>query len=227
MIVGRSSRKKQVVVYLPHALHQRLRVQAAHMGKSISQIVESALRDRLEERPRVQLPADLDTAPPQVVDALAQHGAPLWSSGRPTGLSVEDAIAQGLVAAHAHASLLHVLPIVLERNKELLSWPELRARVETARLPALGMLLDLAAEVTGTARFRAWAAELWDAGVRQEPERPFFAAPGAGARYLELARQRTPEAVRRWGFLMVTPIDDFRDAVRRHCPELPSSIAPS
>jgi hypothetical protein len=195
------------------------------MGKTISEIVEAAVSDRLDERPRVQLPSGLDTAAPAVVDALAQHGAPLWSSGRPTRLSLEAAIARGLEAARGHASLLYVLPVVLERNKANLSWSKLRARVGTPHLPALGMLLDLAAEATGTESFRAWAAELWDAGVRQEPERPFFASAGAGARYLELARQRTPEVVRRWGFLMATPIDDFRDAVRRHCPDLASSTA--
>ncbi len=215
--MGKSSRKRQVLIYLPPQLHQRLRLEAASTGKSISELVERALTGPLPlEKQRVPLAAGLELPTPEVVDALAEHGAPLWSSGRETGLPLERAIAAGLLAARRHASLLHVLPIVLLKNLDRLSWPELRAHVHPAELPALGMLLDLAAAVTGTERFRDWATELWAGGVRQDPPAAFFVERAASARYLALAEQRTPQVVRRWGFLMATPVEDFAEAVRRH-----------
>jgi hypothetical protein len=86
-------------------------------------------------------------------------------------------------------------------------------------LPALGMLLELTMEVTGTETFGAWAAELRET-LGQRPRGalvPFFAGRARGERYEEVARQRTPDVVRRWGFSMATPIDDFRAAVTRFC----------
>jgi hypothetical protein len=216
--VGRSKRKKQVVIYLPHELHDQLRLQAARLGKTISELVEVAVKARIEERPRIPLPAELEASPELLVDALAEHGAPLWSSGQSTQLALEETLIRGLEASRMQPSLFHVLPIVLHKNSARLSWPELRARADEAMLPALGMLLDLTAEASGSASLRDWASQLWDAGARQEPVTPFFTRP-RGSRYLALAQQRTPEVVRRWGYLMATPIEDFRAALERHCPD--------
>jgi hypothetical protein len=227
--VGRSKLKKQVVIYLPHEVHDQLRLQAARLGTTISELVETAVVARIGERRRIPLPAELESpAPELVVDALAEFGAPLWSSGQSTRLSLEEAILLGLGASRRQPSLFHVLPIVLHKNRARLSWPELRARADAATRPALGMLLDLTAEASGSERLRAWAAELWEAGARQEPVTPFFTTRPLGARYLALAQQRTPAVVRRWGFLTATPIEDVKAALERHCqPDLPSSTAQS
>jgi hypothetical protein len=198
----------------------------------MSELVEEALRARMGAQRRLMPLPDRPALPvPEVVDALADYGAPLWSDGRPTRLSLEEAVAQGLALARQHPSLLRVLPVVLYKNRSRLSWPELRARVDEGTLPALGMLLDLTAEVTGIETFRTWAEELFNHRGQQENlenPAPFFEGRPRGRRYAELARQRTPDVVRRWGFLMATPIDDFRDAVVRYClDDRESSIAPT
>lgn len=220
-MVGRHKDKKQVVVYLPHALHQRLRLQSARVGKSMSELVEQALGARLGKEQRVPIPSRPEVERPEVVDALVMYGAPLWSSGRPTQLSLEEAVTRGLALARHHPSLLRVLPVVLFNNRSRLTWDELRSRA--ADLRALGMLLDLTAEVTGVELFRSWACALSEC-MSQEPPTPFFER-SRGGRYLELAQLRTPGVVKKWGFLMATPIDDFQAAVRRFCPDLPDSTA--
>ena len=217
-----------MVVYLPHALHQRLRLQSARVGTSMSELVERALTSHLPVE-RVPIPSRPKVERSEVVDALVMYGAPLWSSGQPTQLSLEEAIARGLALARRHPSLLRVLPVVMFNNRSRLSWDELRSRV--ADLRTLGMLLDLTAEVTNVELFRSWACALSPpaeqpetAGRPQAPPTPFFEG-SRGGRYLELARQRTPAVVKKWGFLMATPIDDFRTAVRRFCPDLTDSTA--
>lgn len=205
------------MVYLPTELHRRLRLQSVRAGESMSSLVEQALEASLGPR-RLQLPAG-EAQRPEVVEALARHGAPLWSSGRPTSLAVEEAVARALDLSRAHPSLLRVLPVVLYRNHGHLSWPALRQHATD--LPALGMLLELTAEVTGLEVFRSWALELADT-VQPGPPVPFFEGKDSG-RYLELARERTPGLVRRWGFLMATPLDDFYATMRRFCPDLHST----
>jgi hypothetical protein len=118
-----------------------------------------------------------------------------------------------------------VLPVVLRANREALSLEDLRARSDPAQLPALGMLLELTAELTDDDRLRGWAEELARQGARRTPPRlePFFTSRPAGARYLALAAERTPELVRRWGFVLATPLDDFRAALERHCRHEPRS----
>ncbi len=205
-----------MVVYLPPALHRRLRAQAARLDLTVSALVEAAVTARLDEQRRVPLPAGLERGEPDpVVDALAAFGAPLWSSGQPARVELVAAILQGLAASRRQPSLLHVLPIVLHANRDSLSLEELRFRSDRALLPALGMLLELTAELTGDERLRGWADELWRQGVRQAPVEPFFTAR-TGARYLALAAERSPELVRRWGFVLATPLDDFRAALERH-----------
>lgn len=224
--MGKTKGKNQVVVYLSEDVRRRLRVQAAREGRSMSALVEQALRSRLgaDRRP---LPGPADgVATPDVQEALARFGAPLWSSGRPTGLTLEQAIARGLEQARDHAALLRVLPVVLYRNRHQLAWDKLRAEVGEQGLPALGLLLDLTAEVTGETTFRTWADGLRHQVRHAEPV-PFFRRRERSKRYSELARGRTPELVRRWGFLMATPLEDFRDAVERFCQEPPRSVASS
>jgi hypothetical protein len=235
--MGRHKSKKQVLFYLSHEVHRSLRLQAALTGSSMSEIVERALtqarpgleRARLQlpgqQLPRQRLPRQTEHQELEVIDALAAHDAPIWSSGQPTRLSLEQALAQGLREARQHPFLLRMLPVVLFKNRRRLSWPRLRAAVASELLPALGMLLDLTGAVTGWRTFAAWAATLRAEGVEPAASELFFLGHAASDSYLELARIRTPEVVRRWGFLMATPLDDFQAAVEKFCPDLTSSAA--
>lgn len=219
LVMGQHKHKKQLLVYLKPELHQHLKLQSARTGTSMSKLVEQAVRVSLGAE---QVPvADQEVERPEVVEALAKYGAPLWSSGRPTQLSLEETVATALTLARRHPSLLRVLPVVLYKNRSRLSWSSLRER--TTDLPALGMLLDLTAELTGVEMFSTWARELDDT-VRPGPGVPFFER-GGSRRYRELARQHTPELVRRWGYQMATPMDDFHAAMRRFCPDLTYSTA--
>lgn len=201
-----------------------LRLESARTRRSMSELVEQALRARKgSEGKKRPLPGGPEAAANEVSEALAKYGAPLWSNGRPTDLTLEQAVAAGLAQARRHPSLLRVLPTVLWRNRRRLSLNRLRCEVGKPGLPALGMVLDLTAEVTGSDKFRRWADGLFGAGAKQDPPVPFFESGATGRRYLELARLRTPEVVRRWGFYMATPLDDFQDAVRRFCRDLRSS----
>jgi plasmid stability protein len=209
--MGRSSHKKQVVVYLPAELHQGLRTRAARSGRTISALVEEALR--AQEGQQVATLSAAAEPRSEIVDALVGYGAPLYGSGDASRLSVEEAVARGLELSRKHAAILRVLPLVLHRNRGRISWRALRR--SASDLAALGMLLDLTAEVTGERSFQAWAARL-PRSARRAPPELFFETRRPTRRYLELAEVRTPEVVRRWGFLMATPLEDFRDAYARH-----------
>jgi hypothetical protein len=215
--MGRHSRRTQVVVYLPPELHDSLRVRAAQQGTSMSDLVEQSIRGKPGiARSAVPIGPEADTAQPEIVDALIALGAPLWGRGAARRPPVAATIARAIGEARNHPAILRVLPLVLQRHAGRLSWKALRAAVAPGDLAALGMVLDLSAAATGSDRLARWARALWNTGVRQEPEAPFFDSPSARSpRYLELAAQRTPEVVRRWGFLMATPLDDFRAAVER------------
>jgi hypothetical protein len=223
--MGRHKGKKQVLVYLSPALHQRLRLEAARRSVSMSAMVEQALESRLA--PRLKPLADDLDAQPNVVEALAGFGAPLWSTGRATDLTLEQAVAGGLELARHRPTLLRVLPVVLCLNRSRVSWPGLRAEVARESLGALGMLLELTAELTGIEAFRRWALEL-EPFAEPGAAAPFFRDRPASGRYLALARERTPEVARRWGFVLATPLDDFRSAMERFCPDLvKDSVGPS
>jgi hypothetical protein len=217
--MGHREGKSQAVFYLSPDLHKSLRLQSARTGQSMSDLVESALRAHgRSAAPRRPIPRDRENARPEVVEALVSHGAPLWGRGDPTRLSLEEAVAGGLALARRHPVLLHVLPAVLHGCSGRMSLPALRSCVGPGGLPALGMLLDLTAEVTGSTRLRRWAREIRRACEPRDPPELFFEGARRGARYLEVARRRTPEVARRWGFLMATPLDDFAAAARKFCP---------
>jgi len=224
--MGRQKGKRQVVVYLRPELHEGLRLQAARSGGTISGLVEEAVRVQLSgPGPRLQIPLGIEEATSPALEALAHFGAPLWSRGAPGALGLEAAVAEALVLSRSHPSLLRVLPVVLFKNRRRLRWRALRSQVPRSEQAALGMLLELTLELTGVELFRRWADELRRHGVLQDPPAFFFVNGPRGRRYEELAEQRTPAAARRWGFLMATPIEDFLEAMRRHCPDSPSSTA--
>jgi hypothetical protein len=225
--MGRQKGKNQVVVYLAPELHRGLRLQAARVGRSMSDLVEQALRAQAgQESPRVQLPRPPEPPIPEVVEALAAHGAPLWSGGRRTEGSLEQTVAAGLTAARRHPSLLRVLPVLLWRNRARLSLARLRDAAGADGQRPLGMLIDLTAEVTRWERFHRWADRIRASVTVPDPPQAFFEPGATGQRYLELARLRTPAVIRRWGYLVATPLDDFQEAVNRFCPARRSSIAP-
>jgi len=171
-----------------------------------------------ERRTRyIRLPENETPGIPDVVNDLAAYGAPLWSNGCAPSMTLECAIARGLEEARVHPSLLRVLPIVLWENRSELCFEKLCASVRSECLPRLGMLLDLAAALTSSDVFSGWAEELFKRVSKKDPPVLFFANGSTGRMYRELAEVRTPDVVRKWGFLMTTPIQDFQDAMEKFC----------
>jgi hypothetical protein len=92
-----------------------------------------------------------------------------------------------------------------------------RRRLADDELRVLGVVLELTADATGNRDFHAFAdALLAETGAPPNSPEPFFTRPDL-ARYSLALRERTPEAMRRWGFVCATPAEDFRDAVRKFC----------
>jgi hypothetical protein len=183
----------------------------------MSELVERSIRGKpARDRRTVPIGAEEGVDAPEIVEDLIALGAPLWGRASTRRPHLAATIARAIGEARKHPAILRVLPLVLHRQAGRLSWKALRAAIAPGDRAALGMVLDLSAAVTGDERLARLARAVWKTGVRQEPPAPFFDSPSARSRrYLELAAQRTPEVVRRWGFLVATPLEDFRAAIER------------
>jgi hypothetical protein len=211
--VGRQKGKRQVVVYLAEKTYRRLKVRAAHEDASMSSLVERALEGGAGARPSRGLSRAAEPPLSPGAAALIAHGAPLL--GRPPAerRPLEEAVALGVRESRAHPAVLRALIVVLAKS-EVVDWAEVQRHLAPGELPALGAVIDLTAAATEDVGLRRVADELFaEVGARDEAE-PFFTRP-ALARYSLALRERTPEAMRRWGFVCATPIEDFQEAVRR------------
>ncbi len=144
---------------------------------------------------------------------LAAHGAPLLVSRRRRSMPLESALLDGLVAARRDATLLRSLPVVIANAADRVDWPLLLAEAHRRRLrPELGMLVDLTAHLLGRPDLSERARPLRD---RRRKRLRYFLEPGSSYEH-ELASRRTPEVVRRWGFLMNLGEDAFRSTLEKH-----------
>jgi hypothetical protein len=147
--------------------------------------------------------------------SLAAYGAPLAGEEPRPSYSLAETLLRGLKAARSDATVLRVLPVVVAKHASELDWKDLTERARRMNLRAeLGMLLDLTATVAELPNLRVHAEELSD-GRRKRP-RYFPFVEGAFER--QLAARRSPEAARRWHFLMNMTEDSFRETVRKHVP---------
>lgn len=140
-------------------------------------------------------------------------GAPL--AGRPgkARRQVEDVLVEALEVAHDDATVLRVLPVVLLAHADTLDWPRLFATARTERRAAeLGMLVQLTGHLANRPDLEARAEELKD--ERRRAVRPFH--DRMSRRELALAHTRTPDVVRRWGYLVNMDEASFRSTLERH-----------
>jgi hypothetical protein len=162
------------------------------------------------------LGSDPGRSPMRLRQELAAHGAPLVTPAPAEGFAprpLEAVLLDALEAAHSDATLLRVLPLVLARNAAKLDWAVLKQGARRRKLKAeLGMLADLTGDLTGDHGFAKEVRELKDARHR----RPRFYLEPRSRYERAAARQRTPPAARRWGFLMNMGEDAFREAMRKH-----------
>lgn len=213
--MGRQPDKRQVVVYLPEATYRRLKHRAVREGTSMSALVARALEEGggPATGPVRQLARAKEPDGGEATAALLTHGAPLLGRSG-SDVPLEEAIALGLMEARHRPALLRALVVVIARHASRVRWELVRKRLAGEDLSALGAVVDLTAEASGDGDLRRAAEELFAAIGAVSPARPFFTRP-ALARYSAAMRDRTPAAMRRWGFVCATPVEDFRDALRK------------
>lgn len=162
-----------------------------------------------------RLPSAAPEASEKLLQELAAYGAPFARTddrgGQPRAL--EDVLLDALVAASEDATILRVLPLVLSRHASSLDWPRLKDAAHRRKLkPQLGMLAELTADLTGRRELAELVKDLKDARLRRMR---YFHKPRS--RYeREAAAERTPPAVRQWGFLMNMGEDIFRETMEKH-----------
>jgi hypothetical protein len=103
--------------------------------------------------------------------------------------------------------------MVLARHRAELDWAALREDARRRKLKAeLGYLVELSAEALGDPSLRAHSESLQD---RRRRALRFF--PEVKSRYEEeLARRRSPELARRWGFLTNMSMESFKGLLEKH-----------
>jgi hypothetical protein len=139
---------------------------------------------------------------------LAALGAPLLarSTPKPRG-SVEETLVAGVALAHRDPAVARSLPVAFYRQADRVNPDRLSALArERSEKAAVGLFLDLTAQLTGDRRFSTWARPLRDRRVHAR--RPFFYTRSAA---LSAASQpdRSPSVAHRWGFRLDLPLEDF------------------
>lgn len=140
---------------------------------------------------------------PLLVDAAPARGAP----------PAEVTLAEGARLARRDATIARVLPVVLWRQREQLDWDRLRHEARrVGEKHAVGLMLELTAELAGEPRLAEEAAPLRDKRVRKLHD--FFLGQKS-VHERRLAELHTPAAARRWGFRMNQDLDSFASTFQK------------
>jgi hypothetical protein len=140
---------------------------------------------------------------PLLIEAAPARGAP----------PVEVTLAEGARLARRDATVARALPVAIWKQRETIDWDRLRDEARrVGEKHALGLLIELTAELAGDARLAEEAAPLRDKRVKKLHD--FFAGQ-KNAHERRLAELRTPAAARRWGFRMNQDHDSFASTFRK------------
>lgn len=140
----------------------------------------------------------------------AALGAPVLAAGAPPRheRAVEQTLVEAVALAHEDPALARSLPVAFYRQRDRVDPQRLVAAARAgAEKAAVGMFLDLTAQVSGDRRFADWARAFRDRRVRLK--RPFFYSRAAAAQ-AATTPDRSPPLARRWGFRLDFALDDFR-----------------
>ncbi len=145
--------------------------------------------------------------------SLVVWGAPLNDAPARDALPLEEAVVGALELARRDATVLRVLPVVLARNENDFDWRKLKELARRHKVAAeLGMVCELTSDLTGRTSLKKHVDGLRDR--RRKVRRSY---PESRSRYeIDLARDRTPRAARKWGFLMNISEDSFRSTLDKH-----------
>lgn len=161
---------------------------------------------KLVEEPAAKAKPQADDS--NVVANLQRYGAPLQANVTlEEALSLEETLARSLIVSHRNATVLRVLPLLFAKHASELDVDALRKRAATLRQSrSLGFVLDLAADLSGDKKLRAFSAALRDRRVKVT-ESYFTNLVGKYA--LALAKKNTPPAARRWRYVLNMPMESF------------------
>ena len=130
--------------------------------------------------------------------------------------SVEQMLVEAVTRAHEDPALARALPVAFYRQRDRVNPERLALAAQAgAEKAAVGLFLELTAQVSGDRRFSEWARPLRDRRVRVK--RPFFYSTAAAVQAATVP-DRSPPVARRWGFRLDYSLDDFRslfEKVRR------------
>lgn len=165
----------------------------------------------LLEAPGESTPDENETR--QLRESLAAWGAPLAGVRPRKHHSLNEVLLRGLEEARRDGTVLRVLPVVVARNRRALDWPALREESRRRKLKAeFGFLGELCADLLGDPSLSDEVQPLHD---RRRRTMRFF--PHVKNRYeAELAKQRSPDVARRWGFWMNASTGSFRSLLEKH-----------
>jgi hypothetical protein len=146
---------------------------------------------------------------------LVTRGAVLWARQRKGAPKVplEVLVAEACELAHHDASVAKVLPHFLLQKKDELSFERLeQALAERKEKHAAGLLLAIAAALSGDVVLADWAERLRD--KRRTKVVDFFAGKSS-ARLRQLADRNTPDLARSWNYRLNLRLEDFRSVLEK------------
>jgi hypothetical protein len=149
----------------------------------------------------------------QVRESLAAWGAPLAGVRPRKNHPLTETLLKGLEEARSDGTVLRVLPVLVARHRRELDWAEIREEARRRKLKSeLGFLIEMSAGLLGDPAMGSETTSLID---RRRRSMRFF--PLVKNSYEEeLARRRSPELARRWGFWMNVSQDSFRSLLDKH-----------
>lgn len=107
-------------------------------------------------------------------------------------------------------------PVTFARNANLVDWDTLESLArQSGHGNVLGFFAAVLGALTGKPGFQEAEERLAD--TKSETPELFFLVE-QNPRHLELAHRRNPEEAARWGFVMATTLDDFRQTFRTFMP---------
>jgi hypothetical protein len=204
----------------PKAMNQEVRRLQAEGLARVTALGSSHLVAPNDEHPaapalREVVRQDRAAPPPdgRLREALVAYGAPLAEVEPHAHSGLEETVAAAASVARADATVLRVLPVVLQKNASAFDWANLSemARRYNARAE-VGMLLELTGRLCVLPELVARAASFRD---RRRTARHFLPEPKNDYER-RLARQRTPAVARKWGFFMNMSEDSFRAVLEKH-----------
>lgn len=148
-----------------------------------------------------------------VRNALFTLGAPTFGEEVEVP-DVERALVDGVELAHRDGTVASVLPVVLFKQRDRADVDKLlKYARERGEDRALGMFLDVAAQLSSDQRLSLWATFL-----RTEPRKLgyFFASSNRSAISRVATKKNTPDVAKRWGWWLNMGFDAFESMFRKH-----------